>query len=307
MKKILLVGAALASLTAVASSFRPLVMVGKELNWPTGEAQVQLHVRERGLVTLRVNRSGFQTGNYRQNNSGDEQYAPGQVVTTYTLKNNVGRVLFERQFNPNTLGPALLYMSVLPAGEYTLTASLTGKAKRSVALIADGPVDLSQLSVTDTVQGRTWKAVSAFDSTLPVNVKLFNGDQPAELEVRLRYADGRVLPLPAAVRGTWQSVTVPAGVATLEARQGPQPTQWSKSFTVQFIDSATGNAAPQTTKWKAATAQAPATSVNRTQIVEIKSVQPQTILVVGDDAPSEQAASSSPLVDARPDQSELGY
>ena len=103
----------LASLTvaALAGTFRPLVVVGQDLEWPTGEAQVQLHVRERGLVTLRVARAGFQTGNYRQNRSGDEQYAPGGAVTTYTLTDSGGKTLMQRKFSPNTTAPPGAYCS----------------------------------------------------------------------------------------------------------------------------------------------------------------------------------------------------
>ena len=273
--------------------------VGDGLKWPTGNATLQLTVRQRGLVTLQVDRAGFQGGDYRCQASGDEQYAPGNVDSTYTLSGEDGQALMQRTYRAGAVAQQLLFMGYLNPGAYSLSLSVTGQAKRAVSLTATGPLDVTAQSINATVRGRAWAALSAFETDQPVEINIFNGDSRRELELRVRYQDGRTLAFPASARGVWSAVSAPAGAAVIEARQGATPRQWSKSLTVQMVAPVQGGQiVPQVLQRWEVTETTPTTVSVPTQVVTVQT-RPATVLVVEQDhAPPMQITDVQPGVQA---------
>lgn len=140
---------------AVAPTHR-LVAVGQVLNWPTGDQSVTLNVRESGVVPLTVDHPGFDGAGYaaRRATQGDEQYRPGVVTTTYQLADAAGRVLLRRDYLPGQVSPQAIFSGVLESGQYRLTLSVSGAAKRVVGLSVTGPVEVSATTLNTTVRGR---------------------------------------------------------------------------------------------------------------------------------------------------------
>lgn len=261
---------------AVALTHR-LVAVGQVLNWPAGNQSVILNVREPGVVTLTVDHPGFDGAGYtaRRAAQGDEQYRPGVVTTTYRLTDGAGRVLLQPDYIPGQVSPQAIFSGALQPGPYRLTLSVTGAAKRVVGLSVTGPVEVSATTINTTVRGRQWTPVNTVHLKGWATLRLYNGDSARELELRLRYEDGQVVPLPSGARGRWTQVPLAAGRGVIEARQGPGAKQWSKSFALSLLD---GQAQAMPQILQAWTAPVPQQGVQvtpaRTQVVEIQDVRP---------------------------------
>lgn len=290
---------------AAATPSLRLVAVGQTLNWPTGNQRLILDVRERGVVTLTVDRPGFDPTGYarRQGEGGDEQYRPGMVTTTYQLADAAGRVLLRRDDLPGQVSPQAIFSGVLEPGQYRLTLSVSGAAKRAVGLSVTGPVEVSATTINTTVRGRQWTPVNAVRLGKQATLQLYNGDSARELELRLRYEDGQTVPLPSGMRGRWTEVTLAAGTGMIEARQGPGAKQWSKSFALSLLGGQ-AQATPQVLQAWTWTVTGPEQVVQarpaRTQVVEIQEVRaPAREVLVRDVTPVNppaQVASGSPFV-----------
>lgn len=286
---------------AAATPSLRLVAVGQTLNWPTGNQRLTLDVRERGVITLTVDHPGFDPTGYatRQGVGGDEQYRPGLVTTTYQLADAAGRVLLRRDDLPGQVSPQAIFSGVLEPGQYRLTLSVSGAAKRAVGLSVTGPVEVSATTINTTVRGRQWMPVNAVRLGRQATLRLYNGDSARELELRLRYDNEQIVPLPSGMRGRWTEATLAAGTGMIEARQGPGAQQWSKSFALSLLG---GQAQAMPQVLQAWTASAPEQVVQvtpaRTQVVEIQDVRaPAREVLVRDVTPvgpPAQAASSSP-------------
>lgn len=280
-----------------------LVAVGQALNWPTGDQSVMLNVREPGVVTLTVDRPGFDGAGYRARRSaqGDEQYRPGVVITTYQLTDAAGRVLLRRDYVAGQVSPQAIFSGALEPGRYRLTLAVSGAAKRALGLSVTGPVEISATTINTTVRGRQWTPVNAVRLEGQATLRLYNGDTARELELRLRYEDGRIVPLPSGERGRWTQVPLATGTGMIEARQGAGAKQWSKSFALSLTDGQ-AQAMPQVLQaWTAAVPeQVVQVTPARTQVVEIQDVRaPAREVLVRDVTPLAvpvQVASGSPFI-----------
>lgn len=231
---------ALPLLPAAPSPLHRLIAIGEAAAWPqAGATTLELQVHRAGVVTLTLDQPGFNGAAYaarRPGVIGDEQYRAGTPNTTYVLSDPQGKALFTRTFAPGMLGPTTLFSGPLTSGRYTLTMKVTSFAKRTSGVRISGPVDVQAKSVNTTVQGHTWRAAGTFQLARPATLRLFNGDTTNELELRLRYRDGRVVALPSGTRSGWTEVAVAAGQGRVEARQGVKAKQWSKTFTLAFLE-----------------------------------------------------------------------
>lgn len=280
-----------------ASPLHRLVAIGSTLNWPgMGAAQLDVHVRQTGPVTITLQRPGFDASDYRLRRSGpndDEQYGTTQPDTTFTLRDPSGRVVTQRTFSPRERTTTPFLTATLTPGTYTLTMTVSGPVKRVAGAWIAGPVDVQTRTTTRTVQGRTWTAAQRVDLARPATLRLYGGDQAGELELRLRLDDGRVLPLNPGRRGEWVTMTLPAGQGVIEARQGTGRLQWTKTFALALLDG--GVPAPQVLqRWTPPTPPLAPTAVTVTpQIVEVTdrtpAPQPTQIIVIRDATPPVKA------------------
>ncbi|EYB66408.1 hypothetical protein DEIPH_ctg139orf0136 [Deinococcus phoenicis] len=294
---------ALGGVAHAATPSHRLVAVGQALNWPSGDQSLTLNVREPGVVTLTVDRPGFDGSGYtaRRTATGDEQYRPGVVTTTYQLSDAAGRVLLRRDSAPGQVAPQTLFSGALQPGAYRLTMSVTGAAKRAVGLSVTGPVEVSATTINNTVRGRQWTPVNTVRLGGQATLRLYNGDSARELELRLRYENGKIMLLPSGARGRWTQIPLAAGTGVIEARQGPGAKQWSKSFALSLTDGQ-AQAVPQVLQaWTVAVAEQVAqVTLARTQVVEVQDVRASAReVLVRDVTPVNlpaQAASGSPFI-----------
>ncbi|MEF2278282.1 hypothetical protein V3W47_08210 [Deinococcus sp. YIM 134068] len=294
---------ALGGAAHAATPTHRLVAVSQVLNWPTGDQSLTLSVREPGLVTLTVDHPGFDGSGYttRRTATGDEQYRPGVITTTYRLRNAAGQVILRRDYAAGQVSPQALFSEALQPGSYRLTLSVSGAAKRAVGLSVTGPVEVSATTINHTVRGRQWTPVNALRLGGQATLRLYNGDSARELELRLRDENGQTVPLPSGARGRWTQVPLAAGTGVIEARQGPGAKQWSKSFALSLLGGQ-AQAVPQILQaWTVAVPEQVAqVTPARTQVVEVQDVRaPAREVLVRDVTPVKlalQVAFSSPFM-----------
>ncbi|MBZ9752142.1 hypothetical protein GO986_12095 [Deinococcus sp. HMF7620] len=291
---------ALPLLPAAPPPLHRLIAIGEAAAWPqAGAATLELQVHQAGVVTLTVDQPGFNGAAYaarRPGVIGDEQYRAGTPNTSYVLRDAQGTVLFTRMFAPGVLGQTTLFSGPLTPGRYTLSMTVASFAKRTSGVRISGPVAVQATSVNTTVQGSGWRPAGTFTLARPATLRLFNGDAPSELELRLRYQDGRVVALPSGTRAQWTQTAVAAGQGRVEARQGVKAKQWSKTFTLAFLDGLT----PLPQVLQAWTPPASPMALPRPQIVEIRDQpvlvpQPPQTVEVQDTRRQAQAVTVQPV------------
>ncbi|MFC6662586.1 hypothetical protein [Deinococcus multiflagellatus] len=200
-----------------------LTSVGDGLLWLSGDQVLTLDVASRGLVSVLLTSPALDPQDYRlAEEYGDEQYDRAGTRTVYTLTSPDGRTVAQRAYLPQS-GSArdLLFTGVLPAGRYTLRVATTGASKNTFALgVVGARVSAPQVNVT--VLSREWVPLatlqpSADSSTLSI----YDTDGENELNLRLRFPDGRLQALSGGRDREVLTVTVPAataGAILLEAR-----------------------------------------------------------------------------------------
>lgn len=219
-----------------------LTSVGDRLMWLSGNQVLHLDVPVTGLVSVLLTSPALDPQDYRQAGEyGDEAYDQAGTATTYTLTGADGHVAAQRTYTP-TSAPAsesdLLYAGALPAGRYTLTAATAGKAKNAFALSVVG-AQVSAQRVNVNVLARDWVTLATIqpsreNSTLTV----YDTDSAKELQLQLRFADGRVQDVTGGGDRDELRVTVPGGtpgVTLLQARIPAGASQHSNTVGLQVV------------------------------------------------------------------------
>ncbi|MDO4263844.1 MAG: DUF11 domain-containing protein, partial [Deinococcus sp.] len=128
---------------------------------------------------------------------------------------------------------------VLPAGQYRLRAVTQGSGKNTFALRLQGEsAAVHADQVTVNVRSREWLPVLNVTTDGPgYALRMYDADGAPELEARLRFAGGRVQPLPVGGDVQWQDLPLPdaAGEYVIELRQPAAAQQHSNavSFALQ--------------------------------------------------------------------------
>lgn len=218
----------------------PLTSVGSHLMWEVGDQNLTLDVGLTGPVRLDLYSPRLDPADYRSADFyGDEQYAPGEITTTFVLQDAQGREVLRRTFEPGVHAWETLIDQELPAGQYRLRAVTQGNGKNTFAVrlqSSSAAVRAEQLTVN--VRSQQWMPVVTVKTDGPgYALRMYDGDGTGELEARVRFADGRWQALPVGQDVQWNDLPLPAeaGEYVIELRQPAGAAQHSNtvSFALQ--------------------------------------------------------------------------
>ncbi|GAA0502634.1 DUF11 domain-containing protein [Deinococcus depolymerans] len=216
---------------------RPVTSVGRALQWAVGDDSFNLQVHQRGPVRLDLYSAAFDPHDYRQPNSvGDEQYGGAAVVTTFTLLGPDGQPLRTLRAPDASSDWVTAFDGVLEPGTYTLRVSSEGRGKNTFAArIEAHAASLSATRVNVTVRGSTWTPALTVHAQTGDRLRLYDGDGPGEMDVRVVDADGAVTPLTISGPLQWVDLPLPgAGTYRVELRQPEGARQYSNTVGLAF-------------------------------------------------------------------------
>ncbi|GHG00754.1 hypothetical protein GCM10017783_11210 [Deinococcus piscis] len=218
----------------------PLTSVGSHLMWEVGDQNLTLDVGVAGPVRLDLYSPRLDPADYRSADFyGDEQYAPGEVTTTFVLQDAQGREVLRRTFEPGAHAWETLIDQELPAGQYRLRAVTQGNGKNTFAVRLQSPsAALHAEQLTVNVRSERWMPVVTVKTDGPsYALRMYDGDGASELEARVRSADGRWQALPVGRDVQWADLPLPSepGEYVIELRQPAGAKQHSNtvSFALQ--------------------------------------------------------------------------
>ncbi|GGS35513.1 DUF11 domain-containing protein [Deinococcus knuensis] len=218
---------------------RPVTSVGQELNWSVGDDSFTLQVHQRGPVTLQLYSAGFDPQDYRRPDGqslGDERYGGLPVESTFTLLGPDGQTLRTLRVPEGASDWVTAFDGTLEPGTYTLKARTQGRGKNTFAArIEAHAASLSATRVNVTVRGPAWTPALTLNAQAGDTLRLYDGDGPAEMEVRVTDENGVVTPLPISGQLEWVDLPLPgAGTYRVELRQPPGAAQYSNTAGLAF-------------------------------------------------------------------------
>ncbi|MFT2719009.1 DUF11 domain-containing protein [Deinococcus sp. A31D244] len=218
---------------------RPVTSVGQELNWSVGDDSFTLRVHQRGPVTLQLYSAGFDPQDYRNPSGaalGDERYGGLPVESTFTLLGPDGQTLRTLRVPEGPSDWVTAYDGTLEPGTYTLKASTQGRGKNTFAArIEAHAASLSATRVNVTVRGPAWTPALTLQAQAGDTLRLYDGDGPAEMEVRVTDENGVVTPLPISGQLEWVDLPLPGtGTYRVELRQPAGAAQYSNTAGLAF-------------------------------------------------------------------------
>lgn len=277
------------------STSLPLTSVGHRLMWSVGDETLNLKVPVSGKVRLelyspRVDLTDYRSGSY----FGDETYRDSAVTSTFTLLRADGTAVLSKTFTPGPQAWETLIDQNLPAGEYLLKVNTQGNGKNTFAVrLAGVSADLSAERLSVNVHSQEWTpALNVNTDGQGYTLRMYDGDGPRELEVRLRDQAGNVYPLPVSADLTWTDLPIPAGAGqyTVELRQPATARQFSN--TVSFTLTRQGAQTPLTVSKVDQTGKL---HVTAELLLPTGSVPTQASVLVGQNALNVQGDLTQPL------------
>ncbi|MFN4252273.1 DUF11 domain-containing protein [Deinococcus sp.] len=216
---------------------RPVTSVGQDLQWAVGDDTFNLQVHQRGPVRLDLYSASFDPRDYRQPDSvGDEQYGGAAVVTTFTLLGPDGQAVRTLRAPDAPSDWVTAFEGVLEPGTYTLRVSSEGRGKNTFAArIEADAASLSATRVNVTVRGAAWTPALTLNARAGDRLRLYDGDGPGEMDVRVIDASGVVTPLTISGPLQWVDLPLPAaGTYRVELRQPEGARQYSNTVGLAF-------------------------------------------------------------------------
>ncbi|WP_425146919.1 hypothetical protein [Deinococcus sp.] len=219
------------------STSLPLTSIGDKLLWTVGDQDLRLVVGTAGRVQLDVYSAQFDPADYRSATYyGDERYNKQPVTSTFLLIDQSGKVIKSRNFGMGKPDWETFLNDDLSAGTYTLRVVTEGNGKNTFAIRLNSisaAVEADRLNVN--VHAKDWiPALNVANPGGKLDLKMYDGDGPTELEAELRDASGKVYPLKVSGNLEFDQIDIPeaAGNYTLYLRQPDTAKQYSN--TVSF-------------------------------------------------------------------------
>jgi len=223
MKRQAIITAFLFLLTAFAQlqfSGEPLVVPGSQLGWEEDELRLILQVKKATDLKLQLYSPGFDPTDYRSPNElGDERYDGGQgpLYAYFRLSTENGSPLVEKTYGIEPHRWDTLYAGHLQPGNYQIYARFSGNGKNAVAFRLDTEPGVASIVLqpdsmqTYNVHGHDWQdpfTVNVPDYGAPLEVGIYDGDGPEELQVRHTFPNGVIESIPTPGNREWVYVTL---------------------------------------------------------------------------------------------------
>lgn len=220
----------------------PLTSVGNKLLWTVGDQDLKLVVGVASRVQLDLYSAQFDPKDYRSASYyGDESYADPTVHSTFSLikltkvpgQADQEDVLLTKDFGRGQQDWQTFINQDLPAGEYTLRVQTEGNGKNTFALrlkSISAAIQSDRLNVN--IHSRDWvPALNVYNKGGPLDIRMYDGDGPSELEAELRDASGNAYPVKVSDQLEWEDIAIPeaAGNYTLYLKQPGQEKQFSNT------------------------------------------------------------------------------
>lgn len=218
------------------STSLPMTSVGSHLVWEVGDQTMTLEVGVESRVRLdlfspRLDQSDYRSPDYY----GDEQYDgnASKVTTTFVLADQNGREVLRRTFAPGVHDWETLIDQTLPAGQYRLRAVTQGNGKNTFSMRLEGSSAAVRADhLTVNLHATQWTPVVNVATDGPgYALRMYDGDGASELKARVRYADGRVVPVAVSGDVEWKDIPLPdeAGQYVIELQQTSTAEQYSNT------------------------------------------------------------------------------
>lgn len=232
----------------------PLVSVGDQVSSGFGREDYRLVVTGSSLVRTvielyspEVNRLDYSTNRNTAAYFGDEMYGNNpDLKTTFTLRENTGRMLARRTFGPSEEhNIQRFFAGVLRPGQYALQIESKGNGKNAFAVRASNNVRLEASEFSVNLRGEPDQDQLVGFIDLPANavgqnIELSNYDADGETEMQLSLLtpDGISQPLTASPDGKWVSNAIPVtntmiGRWRVVARALGSSKQFSNAFSLR--------------------------------------------------------------------------
>ncbi|TSA86786.1 DUF11 domain-containing protein [Deinococcus detaillensis] len=220
----------------------PLTSVGNKLLWTVGDQDLKLVVGVASRVQLDLYSAQFDPKDYRSATYyGDESYADPSVHSTFSLikltkvagQADQEDVLLTKDFGRGQQDWQTFINQDLPAGEYTLRVQTEGNGKNTFALrlkSISAAIQSDRLNVN--IHSHEWvPALNVYNKGGPLDIRMYDGDGPSELQAELRDASGNAYPVKVSDQLEWEDIAIPeaAGNYTLYLKQPGQEKQFSNT------------------------------------------------------------------------------
>ena len=224
------------------STSLPLTSIGDKLLWTVGDQDLKLVVGLTGRIQLDVYSPQFDPADYRSPNEyGDERYNQNPVTSTFMLMDASGKVVKSQNYGMGSQDWQNFLNTDLEAGTYTLRVVTEGNGKNTFAIRLNSisaAVQADHLNVN--VHAKDW--IPALNVTNPggkLDLRMYDGDGPTELEAQLRDASGKVYPLKVSGNLGFDTINIPetAGNYTLYLRQAATAKQYSNTVGFSLVNS----------------------------------------------------------------------
>ncbi|RDI96423.1 DUF11 domain-containing protein [Meiothermus sp. QL-1] len=237
------------------------VVPGDALGWETHTLRASVVVHRPTLLNLQIYSPGFDPNDYRRGKGelGDERYdrGRGRVESTFAFYQGP-RTLAEARFGVEPHRWVTFFRGELAPGVYTLESKFFGNGKNAflyriqtrvpeaAELLLDPVLQLYDVRNPDpeartkplagitAVRSRSWVepfSLQVEPDALPIRVGFYDEDGPAELEARVHYEGGKIVPRTVSEDRSWAYYEVrQPGLVRFGFRQPEGSRQYSNTI-----------------------------------------------------------------------------